>query len=139
MVRSGATLVCMDDETRVRDALAAELRAERHAARMTLEQVAKASGLGESTIWRFEHGTRDPDVGQLGRVARVWGVSPAVLLARAEQRAARQATGDDDADADPAGGRAHGDPSAAARTGARPSRGHGTTRRRGQSRGDTTP
>ena len=67
-------------------AFAEQLRAERAAARMTLADLAKRSGLSLPTVKRLEANTREMDTDQIERVCRALGVSIVDFVLRAEAR-----------------------------------------------------
>lgn len=56
-------------------AVAATMRAERSARRMTQDDLAHRAGLSRATVIRFEAGERVPDVEQMARVAAVFDLS----------------------------------------------------------------
>jgi transcriptional regulator with XRE-family HTH domain len=67
-------------------AVAAEIRAERGAQRMTVKQLALASGMVESTLNRALAGERDINVTQLTKIAAALGTTPDALMTRAVDR-----------------------------------------------------
>lgn len=67
-------------------AFAAQLRAERAAAGMSQDDLAKASGIGKHTILRIENGQRVMDTAQLGDICRALGITIATFAMRAEER-----------------------------------------------------
>lgn len=67
-------------------AVAAEIRAERGAQRMTVKQLALASGMVESTLNRALAGERDINVTQLTKIAAALGTTPDALMTRAVTR-----------------------------------------------------
>lgn len=69
------------------DAVAATLRAERARLDVTMDELARRSGLSKSTIVRMEKGARSPDVEQLSALVGVYGITISQLFAEAERRA----------------------------------------------------
>lgn len=67
-------------------AVAAEIRAERGAQRVTVKQLALAAGMVESTLNRVLAGERDINVTQLTKIATVLGTTPEALMERAVRR-----------------------------------------------------
>jgi transcriptional regulator with XRE-family HTH domain len=65
------------------EALAAEIRAERARKKVTIKDLAIASGMVESTLNRALAGQRDINVTQIGHLARALSIDPAVLIDRA--------------------------------------------------------
>jgi len=74
------------DASRLRTALARELRLQRLKCNMTQEQVAYKSGLHRNHISLLERGMRSPTVDALVRLANALLDKPSSLLARAEAR-----------------------------------------------------
>lgn len=74
--------------------LAATLRAERAANRMTVAALAAASGMAERTVIRHLAGERPVTVGQLDAYARALGTTGSRLMAAAEQRGIGEALTD---------------------------------------------
>lgn len=72
------------ERSRLSDAVADEIRAERARSRKLQAEVAEAAGLSLATYIRIEQGARVIDVSQLRRVAEVFGMSAGDILARAE-------------------------------------------------------
>ena len=70
----------------IRAALAAVLRAERAARKMTQAEVAAAIGVNERTVIRQENLQRDVDVPMLDKYAALYGVTPSSLMEQAERR-----------------------------------------------------
>jgi transcriptional regulator with XRE-family HTH domain len=66
-------------------AVGEELRAARGRRGLTRPQLAAASGVGVSTIQRFENGERSPDMHQLFALCNALGVSPLEVMDRAVQ------------------------------------------------------
>ena len=88
-IRNGPTLLRMDmsiERSSTSAAFAEQLRAERAAARMTLADLAKRSGLSLPTVKRLEANTREMDTDQIERVCRALGVSIVDFVLRAEAR-----------------------------------------------------
>ena len=69
-------------------ALAAQLRAEMGAARVSTRALAKDSGVPERTLARLVSGERSIDVAQLDMLSRALGITMAAMLAKAEERVA---------------------------------------------------
>ena len=69
-------------------ALAATLRAERAARRITIDQLVTSLGVSRSTVLRLLGGERAIDVAHLAAFAEAYKVDPAVLIQAAEARAA---------------------------------------------------
>jgi len=76
----------MDELSR---AVAATIRAERAAAQLTQQDLAKRSGLGYQTVMRLEKGERSPNVVQMAALCSVFGIPMSELVERAERRLAR--------------------------------------------------
>ena len=80
-------------DTKINQAMAAEIRAERGAADLTIEQLSDASGVPLSTLKRILKGTIDVNVADLGAIARAFSdatekpVSPQEIVQRAVKRA----------------------------------------------------
>jgi len=83
-------LSVMTDNTRERSpwssAVAAQIRAERAAARMTRKQMVEASGIPLSTYRRLETGERVADATQLARLCGAFGLPISEFFRRVEQR-----------------------------------------------------
>ena len=60
------------------------LRAARTSAGLSLNAVARLSGVGQPALWQWENSLRDPRVSTLLRVAKGLDVEPAALLPAAE-------------------------------------------------------
>lgn len=87
MVRSGANMVRMgNDRTPITDALAAQLRAERAASGLTLDEMVESTGMSKSSIQRYLKGGRIVDIEDLALFARAFGVSMTTILDRAQER-----------------------------------------------------
>lgn len=70
-------------------AVAAQIRAERSAARLTIEQTAKKARIPYSTFRKLDDGTGLANADQLGALcSRVWGITLAEFFARVERRLA---------------------------------------------------
>jgi transcriptional regulator with XRE-family HTH domain len=69
------------------DALAAALRAERAARKMTTKDLASKSGIPERSMIRYLEAERVVDMKVLAKFARGFGMKPSELLAEAERRA----------------------------------------------------
>lgn len=78
----------MSDEPRTpwRNAIAAQIRAERAASGMTQREVIAASGIPKSTYLRLESGERRADADQLALIAAAMGVRLSTFFQRAEER-----------------------------------------------------
>jgi transcriptional regulator with XRE-family HTH domain len=74
------------DRTPEAMAFAAQLRAERGAAKLSQAELAKMSGIGHSTLVRLENGTRVMDTAQLGALCRALGISLTTFAMRADER-----------------------------------------------------
>lgn len=79
-------------DSRLNQAMAAEIRGERVARDLTQERLAEASGISYSTIKRIERGKVDISTGDLGAIASVFSnqepeVGPHQLMERAVTRA----------------------------------------------------
>ncbi|MFZ4843988.1 helix-turn-helix domain-containing protein [Mycetocola saprophilus] len=72
----------------INQATAAELRGERAAANLTLEELVEATGLSLSTLRRIFRGDTDIDVTHLVTLAGAFGTTAEILFARASSRAA---------------------------------------------------
>lgn len=74
------------------EAIAAQIRAERSAARLTLQEVAQKSGVPYSTYRKLDDGSGSADAEQLHRLcSRVYGISLRTFFERVEQRLAQSA------------------------------------------------
>lgn len=73
-------------------AVAAQIRAERAAAGLTLDQLAEKSGIPKRTLIRLINAERAIDVAHLAAVAEVFDLSLAELLDRARSRVVTVAT-----------------------------------------------
>ncbi|SEC89228.1 helix-turn-helix domain-containing protein [Arthrobacter woluwensis] len=67
-------------------AVAAQLRAEKAARSMSLDEIAQLSGVGKRTLQRYLSGERQIPIDAMCDVAEALGLSPRELMARAEQR-----------------------------------------------------
>ncbi|WP_181420128.1 helix-turn-helix domain-containing protein [Curtobacterium sp. MCPF17_003] len=67
----------------INEALAAEIRAERARKKVTIKQLALATGMVESTLNRVLAGQRDINVTQIGLIARALSIDPSTLVDRA--------------------------------------------------------
>lgn len=67
-------------------AMAAQIRAEQHAAQMTQQQLAAKSGVNYETLKRLLKGSRDITATQIVDLAGAFGIEPAVLVQRAVDR-----------------------------------------------------
>lgn len=75
-----------DPRSGLNSAVAAELRAERVAQDITLEELYQRSGLGRSTVHRALRAERLISIEALAAMSAALGVSPATILERAEKR-----------------------------------------------------
>jgi transcriptional regulator with XRE-family HTH domain len=75
-------------------AFAAQLRAERAAANMSQDDLAKATGISKPTIARIELGQRTMDTAQLGAICRALGLSLTTFAVRAEGRLIAEQAGE---------------------------------------------
>jgi transcriptional regulator with XRE-family HTH domain len=75
-------------------AFAAQLRAERAAANMSQDDLAKATGISKPTIARIELGQRVMDTAQLGAICRALGLSLTTFAVRAEGRMLAEQSGE---------------------------------------------
>lgn len=77
------------ERTGLTEAVAAQIRAERSAARLTIEETAKRSGIPYGTYRKLDDGSGTVDAEQLARLCRhVYGISLAEFFIRVEQRLA---------------------------------------------------
>jgi transcriptional regulator with XRE-family HTH domain len=67
-------------------AMAAAIRAERSAAGLSQETLAKLSGVNYETLKRILKGDRDINITQISGIALAVGITPAQLVQRAEER-----------------------------------------------------
>lgn len=82
------------ERTGLSDAVAAQVRAEGSAAKLTLKQTAEKSGIPYSTYRKLYDGTGSPDAEQLNRLCRrVYGISLRTFFERVEQRLAQAEDG----------------------------------------------
>jgi transcriptional regulator with XRE-family HTH domain len=75
-----------DRTTGLNAAVAAEIRAERAAHKIDVEDLAKMIGVGRSKMINILKPSIDIDIPDLVALGRVFGVSAATLVARAEER-----------------------------------------------------
>jgi transcriptional regulator with XRE-family HTH domain len=75
-----------DRTTGLNAAVAAEIRAERAAHQIDIEDLAKMIGVGRSKMINILKPSIDIDIPDLVALGRVFGVSAAALVARAEER-----------------------------------------------------
>lgn len=68
------------------DAVAAQIRAERAAKKMTQTDLVKASGIPRTTYLRLESGERVADTTQLYRITEALGLSLSEFFRRVEER-----------------------------------------------------
>lgn len=70
-------------------ALAATIRAERAARRLSQRAVANSAGMGERTYVRLENDERDMNLAQMVALARVFDLSLAEFMKRVQSRIVR--------------------------------------------------
>jgi len=75
-----------DPRSGLNSAVAAELRAERVAQDVTLEELHQRSGLGRSTVHRALRAERLISIEALAAISAALGVSATTILERAEKR-----------------------------------------------------
>lgn len=75
-------------------AVAAQLRAERAIANMTVDELAKRSGVSKNSLLAVLNGKRTADVVQVERICRALGVRMIDLFVRAEARLAEEQAAD---------------------------------------------
>lgn len=77
------------ERSELSEAIAAQIRAERSAARLTVEQTAKQAGIPYATYRKLEDGRGTVDAEQLSRLCRkVYGITLREYFSRVEQRLA---------------------------------------------------
>lgn len=80
----------MADNMRERGALAAmtaaQIRAERSAARMSQQEMVERSGISRSQYIRLEQGTRTADIMQIGRICTALNLDMETFVHRVMQR-----------------------------------------------------
>lgn len=67
----------------INEAVAAQLRAARAVARLTMDEAVARSPLSKSTLVRYESGSRDIPVSALAVLAKTYGTSPRKLMSDA--------------------------------------------------------
>jgi len=70
--------------------LGAELRTARHAAGLTQEQLAFASGLDRTYVSQLENDHKSPTVDALFRLCQALGIAASTILARVERSPTRK-------------------------------------------------
>ena len=65
------------------DAVVRQIKAERAASGMTIDELAEASGVGARSLVRYLNFERELKLGMIDRLARALGLTPAELLTRA--------------------------------------------------------
>lgn len=85
----------LDELARLDAAIGRRLRQIRRHQEMSVEQLAKASGIGARTLARFEKGERGMSVRQLGQISRVLGVKPGAIIDEVEAEINSAATQED--------------------------------------------
>ena len=68
------------------DAVAAELRAERGAKRLTVDQLANNAGMVKGTLLRYLNGQREIPIPALYHISKALGVEPQEVMDRASRR-----------------------------------------------------
>lgn len=81
------------ERTGLSEAVAAQIRAERSAARLTVEEVAKQSGIPYGTYRKLDDGTGTVDAEQLYRLCQVYGITLREFFSRVEGRLAAKSQG----------------------------------------------
>lgn len=81
-------------EELLRRAFGDQLRAERAASRMTQVQVARAAGISEASLIRYEQGTRSLPISTLYAIAEAVGFDPRRFMDEAQARFERIAPSD---------------------------------------------
>lgn len=76
----------MADKQEYIEAMAAELRAEKAAKRMTLDDLSEASGVPKSSLVRYLDGTRDIPGSTFQQLCDGLTVDPAEMMTRARHR-----------------------------------------------------
>lgn len=76
-------------------AMAAQIRAEASAEKISQKQLAELSGVNFETMKRIINGTRDINVTQITQIAAALNMPPALLVKRADERLARMSQGAD--------------------------------------------
>lgn len=76
----------MTEDERYLRAVGQQLRAEIAASGRSAAAVARMAGMDKTVLHRYLHGTRDIPSTTLKRICAAIGISPAVVLDRAEQR-----------------------------------------------------
>ena len=71
-------------------AVAETLRAERAAARLSQQELARRAGMPRPTYRRYESGERAPNLAQLAQIAAALSMSLSEFAARVEGRALRR-------------------------------------------------
>jgi transcriptional regulator with XRE-family HTH domain len=75
----------MDDRETMTARVARRLRAARITARMTVREVAAVLAISHTLIVKYENGTVAPSFERLDALARVYGLTPAALLAEHDE------------------------------------------------------
>lgn len=75
-----------NEKTGITGAVAAQLRAERAASGLTLDDLVAATDMSKSSIQRYLRGDRIVDVEDLALFSRAFGVSMTTILDRAQER-----------------------------------------------------
>jgi transcriptional regulator with XRE-family HTH domain len=94
--RNSVNIAFMDEDiknhpgTRLNMAVAAEIRAERAAQGLTLEELSNASEIPVRTLIRLTKGERNINVNQLAKIGNALDVDPTELVRRALIRANMQ-------------------------------------------------
>lgn len=76
---------------RLNDAMAAEIRAERAAKGLTVVELGQAIGVSKSKMLALLKGSIDIDVPDIESLTLAFGITPAELMGRAQERVKREA------------------------------------------------
>lgn len=87
----GMTNTPADPRPSLNEAVAAVLRSERSAQKLTLDELATATAIPRVSLQRYLAGTRAMDVDQLASIAKALRLDVAEVLADAQRRLARSA------------------------------------------------
>lgn len=85
------------------DAVAAQLRAERAIARITIDELVARTGISKSSILRYLNGDRDITLNTVATIAKAIGVPHLSVLAAAESRVDEAQTQEEPEASTPAG------------------------------------
>lgn len=81
-----------DPSAGINAAVAAELRAERGAQKVTVDALAQRSGIPKRTLLRLLNAERGIALGPLAAIAEALGVPASLVVSRAEERLGREAS-----------------------------------------------